>query len=210
MKDRAYKMIREVGADQAMSTLLGLLQDSTDGNVAGLAWDLRYSERVSNSHAAPRGKPLNWEGSPDLPRGYPGFEGRVWILFYQPLGRPLRASDLLSRFYMRTGTGGFGGYSGPWSQLYGAWYRALYEMGQAGRGDFARKYPEPQVYSWGARAFSDDWAGVHRDLVEPEQRRMIKRRLAGEKVDSIRVDWKEEYSASDLQERFPLPQEEKC
>lgn len=217
MKDRAYKMIREVGADQAMDTMLGLLQEASDGNVAGLAWDFRYSESVRNTHAAPRGKPTNWHCRDDLPRGYPGFEGRVWIMLYQPCVRPFHASDLVSKFCMRTGTGGFGSYSGPWRQMYSDWHQALrsardrastYEGAQRIDRQFRRRYPEPQVYSWHAVAFSDDWAGVHRDLAVPELRRIARQRLAGHVEDTIRVDWKEQYSAPDLQERFPLPQAE--
>lgn len=39
--------------------------------------DLSFSEVISNSHYAPIGKDTNWGRRPDLPRGYPGWSGRI-------------------------------------------------------------------------------------------------------------------------------------
>jgi hypothetical protein len=41
--------------------------------------DLRWSDRVSNSHNCPGNGVTNWHGSPDLPKGYPGWYGRIEI-----------------------------------------------------------------------------------------------------------------------------------
>src|SRR5579859_3405860 len=39
--------------------------------------NMHYSDNVSNTHAAPFGKPTNWRGEDHLPRGYPGWRGRI-------------------------------------------------------------------------------------------------------------------------------------
>lgn len=40
---------------------------------------MTWSERCSNTHCAPKGKPQNWGHDPDLPSGYPGWVG--WLYF---------------------------------------------------------------------------------------------------------------------------------
>lgn len=60
--------------------------------------NLRYSPSASNSHCAPRGKQTNWSGKDkDLPRGYPGFTGRIEGRFVEPIRKWKRWSNRLDR-----------------------------------------------------------------------------------------------------------------
>jgi hypothetical protein len=68
--------------------------------------DVQYSNTVSNTHSAPKGKKTNWGGrNPDVPRGYPGYEGRIEFQVSS------RFSGFGSSFFsnvlrLNTGTGG--------------------------------------------------------------------------------------------------------
>lgn len=71
--------------------------------------DVSYSNSVSNSHDAPRGKKTNWggretskDGKP-LPRGYPGFVGKIEYQMSHDIGW---GSDLFKGLGINTGTGG--------------------------------------------------------------------------------------------------------
>lgn len=72
---------------------------------------MRYDGNASNTHCAPRGKPENWGGKPGVPTGYPGFRGRIYIVFDNLVdpraGNPF--SDFLRYVGVHTGTGGGGG-----------------------------------------------------------------------------------------------------
>lgn len=69
----------------------------------------------------------------------PGFSGRVWIRYCNPIKR--FGSDGFRGTKTYTGTGGFGGYSGPWEAISTRKY-------QAGVRKLDRQYPEVQCYSW--------------------------------------------------------------
>lgn len=71
--------------------------------------NLRYSERVSNSHDCPVGGVTNWRGDElfkdgtPKPKGYPGWEGRIEFKKSHDTGF---SSDLLEPLRIHTGTGG--------------------------------------------------------------------------------------------------------
>lgn len=112
--------------------------------VVGFAWDIHHSDSVSNTHSSPEGYPQNWGGKKDLPRGYPGWVGRVWIRYDEKCHG--FGSDPFNRTLTHTGTGGFGGYSGPWERLGSYCYR-----------NKTIKYPSPEYYSWDYRFYELDW-----------------------------------------------------
>lgn len=95
-----------------------------EGNrVVGLSWNLTYSNSVSNSHHAPKGKPTNWGAyDKEIPRGYPGFSGRIWIRYEnQPVSF---GSSPFDGTCVHTGTGGAGNYRHPiWERLGGLFYK---------------------------------------------------------------------------------------
>jgi hypothetical protein len=112
----------------------------------GLSWELTHSMQISNTHHAPQGKVTNWGfDHPELPKGYPGWTGRVWVRYDTKLSHIMFGSDPFEGTLTYTGTGGYGGYDGPWENLISLWHRH--------RSDFH----ELQVYSWDFKIFDDDW-----------------------------------------------------
>lgn len=78
-------------------------------SIAYLKFSGKYDASVSNSHYAPIGSPTNWGRKPELPLYYPGFKGRLWIIYSrEPNGF---GSDFLSNTGLNSGTGGYGTYS---------------------------------------------------------------------------------------------------
>jgi hypothetical protein len=66
--------------------------------------DLTWSDWLSNSHSAPRGKQTNWGGDKkDVPRGYPGWGGKIEYEMSHDLGF---GSDIVKGLGINTGTGG--------------------------------------------------------------------------------------------------------
>jgi hypothetical protein len=74
---------------------------------------VQHGEHISNSHNAPRGKPTNWGRQPGLPRGYPGWGGRIEFQVL-PLDNGINGSSVGRLLRLHTGTGGgiSGGYYG--------------------------------------------------------------------------------------------------
>lgn len=118
--------------------------------VVGFAWDITYQDVVSNSHNATEGKLTNWDGTPDKPKGYAGFYGRVWIRYeVEPDGW---WSDAFTNTLTHTGTGGAGSYYGLWETISRAYWTKF--------GHKKSTYNKPAVYSWDYKIFLDDWPGV--------------------------------------------------
>lgn len=116
--------------------------------VLGLAWNITFSESVSNSHNAPEGYPTNWSSKKSLPKGYPGWEGRVWIR-YADHCRGF-GSDPFPATLSHTGTGGGGDYNGPWAKI----ANKVYKYNRQKKEKF---HPEPALYSWDYKIFLNDW-----------------------------------------------------
>jgi hypothetical protein len=68
--------------------------------------DMRWSPSCSNTHNAPHGKPTNWHCEPNIPRGYPGWKGRVRYLIEKNVNG--FHSEPLKRIGIHTGSGGSG------------------------------------------------------------------------------------------------------
>ena len=120
--------------------------------VLGFAWDVRYAD-VSNTHSCPESGKTNWSGrNPDAPRSYPGWSGRVWIRVGP--NNCSFGSDLFSQTLTYSGTGGAGGYSGPFSEI------SRYFWDRYGYKRPANRYPDPLIYSYDYRFYADDWPEV--------------------------------------------------
>lgn len=119
--------------------------------VVGFSWDLLHGNSISNTHACPIDGVSNWGCDPKKPRGYPGWTGRVWIRYDKPAVS--FGSDPFRITCTYPGTGGWGGYNGPWETLYNAWYTRYRGYKKPPRD----AYPEPQIYSWDYRFFDADW-----------------------------------------------------
>jgi len=120
--------------------------------VVGFSWSITHNSAISNSHYAPINGETNWSGDKsNVPRGYPGWQGRVWIRFNKdPDGF---SSDFFPATLTYPGTGGAGAYNGPWSAICAAWYRT-YGVGTKRK---PIRYPEPECRSWDYRFFDSDW-----------------------------------------------------
>ena len=122
--------------------------------VAGFAWEIRHS-MVSNSHDCPISGVTNWGGRDNLPKGYPGYSGRVWIRYAE---RVYDANGLFNATLTYPGTGGWGSYRGPWENICHVGYKSSWGKG-------LDEYPEPQVYSWDYRFFDSDFTGLEQMLM---------------------------------------------
>jgi len=141
--------------------------------VVGFKWNLRYTDQVSNTHSSPLEGVTNWGSDDDRPRGYPGFTGRVWIRYdREPKSF---GSEPFGRTTTHTGTGGYGSYSGPWTEI------SRYRYENRKRKD----YPEPQSYSWDYRFYLEDWPEIRRQ-VEQQQ---IWRALNGREGFTMDHEW---------------------
>ena len=122
--------------------------------VVGFAWDVSRSEEVSNTHSAPEGYPQNWARRDEsLPKSYPGWTGRVWIR-YADDPYSFSSSGTFEKTLTHTGTGGFGGYNGPWEGVGSARFRRY------GHSNTKTAYPEIHYYSWDYRFYDLDWPEI--------------------------------------------------
>lgn len=120
--------------------------------VQGFAWDVAHNNLVSNTHSSPQGHPQNWRGEQHLPRGYPGWFGRVWIRY---AGQPRSfGADPFDRTLTHTGTGGAGSYGGPWQGICSARWNRYGHRPPRGA------YPAVVCYSWDYRFYDLDWPGI--------------------------------------------------
>ena len=117
--------------------------------VVGFSWQITHSDCVSNSHSQPLDGVSNWGGKDDKPKGYPGWTGRVWIRYEK---EPTSfGSDPMANTLTHTGTGGYGGYGGPWEAISSARWRRY------GHEREASMYPQIACYSWDYRIYDMDW-----------------------------------------------------
>lgn len=70
--------------------------------------EMRWSESVSNTHDCPRGGVTNWWSKEDLPTGYPGWKGRIYLR--QDGATFSTAFQKLDYLNIYTGSGGGGHY----------------------------------------------------------------------------------------------------
>lgn len=130
-------------------------------NVVGFAWQINKSSEVSNSHSHPVDGMGNWSRRDDkLPTGYPGWSGRVWIRYNEDCKQ--WGSTPFSRTLTHTGTGGGGGYDGPWEDISNYRYRRY------GHKRSKDMYPTINCYSWDYRFYDMDWPLLQRFYEEEE------------------------------------------
>lgn len=170
LKNRIVKQFGEPNdLDQLARAVIGtidLYKDSTRSKTAkhkvvGFAWEIRYGN-VSNTHDCPIDGKSNWGGrDPDTPTSYPGWSGRVWIRYSNEHHNGF-GSDPFHDTLTYPGTGGWGGYEGPFQKISSA------RFARYGHTHPEDSYPEPQVYSWDYRFYEADWPGV-KEWVEKQK-----------------------------------------
>lgn len=117
--------------------------------LVGFAWGIYHYEQVSNTHCSPIGKPRNFYRTPDIPHGYNGFSGRVWLRFSE------WCYFDLSNTLTYTGNGGSGTYNGPWEYL-------------DTQADKYENFPDLFLYSYEYKFFLDDWPLIEKYTAEQQ------------------------------------------
>lgn len=147
------------------------LAEIAEPQTIGLKLDVGWSDRISNSHSSPQNGVQNFNSSNNLPRGYPGWSGRVWIRYAQE-ARPW-GSDSLLQVLLHTGTGGAGAYGGPWQDISSDLYAA----------DPKRYNRDMHLYSWDCKIWASDhpelW-DLHRQMQETLELDNAQRAIQGE------------------------------
>ena len=132
--------------------------------VVGFAWNISYCDEVSNHHNSPLGKETNYGNHKiNVPRGYHGFLGRVWIRYNcEPTGW---GSSAMEHTLVHTGTGGNGSYGGLWQYIATQRYKK-YNAGKACNSrEFVKKCA---CYSWDCKIFADDFP-IIADMISKQQ-----------------------------------------
>lgn len=140
--------------------------NSKHNNVlACLAFDVHYGDCVSNSHSAPVGKKQNWGGREEgVPRGYPGWSGRLWIVLNH---EPRRfGSDILHSSGIYSGTGGGGNYGNPYT-------KSLKEL--------PKKF---QHYGWDTIIWCDDFPEESKEILEFHRVSEAVAKISGERYST--------------------------
>lgn len=131
-----------------------------NNRVVGLTWDV-LPGKASNTHSAPHNGVQNFGRKAGKPESYPGWSGRVWVR-YENHGKRHTGSDLFWNTMTYTGTGGFGGYGGPWE-----WF-GNFRTSAAKRlniGPWEIKPPNENYYSWDYRFYDADWPHIYDELL---------------------------------------------
>lgn len=104
-----------------------------------------YSDRVSNSHAAPIGAITNWGGNNNGPRGYPGWTFRF---DYQVEGGNATgcSSEAWTYTGINTGTGGCGGSYYYYCEIFAHDWPAMYE--EEMRNAWIKKENDERQLAW--------------------------------------------------------------
>lgn len=141
--------------DELAECVIAVINSQPNGkskkyHVVGFAWVLCHSPSISNTHSSPEGYPQNFRQISELPKGYPGWGGRVWIR-YQDAPDSFGCSPFKMTL-SNTGTGGGGSYGGPWTEIEAVRYQKL---GNLSRSE--KHYPRINCYSWDYRIYDLDW-----------------------------------------------------
>jgi hypothetical protein len=146
---------------------------STYCKVIGFSWKVRYLKKAPSSHAAPvEGYRAHHRVGP----GYEGFYGRVWIRYAWD---PDHQSDMiLRRTLTYPGSGGGGGYGGPWAELCSLRHR--------------KKLPKPHCYSWDYTFYIDDWPALRKTFEQERIMNLLKSDTTSLEDMYHEYDWQDE------------------
>lgn len=135
-----------------------------DVGILGLSWDITYTDKVSNSHRAPIGEATNWDRDTTKPCHYPGFGGRLWIR-YKNYPKTF-GSEPVEKTFTHTGTGGVGGYIGPWERAISAYYN--YNLPRRGERVQKAVGTKPHCFSWDYRFFLQDFPALQKNIEQQQ------------------------------------------
>lgn len=120
-------------------------RDNTKNELLGIAFDVTYNNFISNTHSAPKNGVENFMCKKELPKGYPGFSGRVWYRTKNE-HNPKNTFKKFPTGCLHTGTGGYGSYD---SKLWNEFYIYNHHHGE--------KSDRPFIYSYDCKIFTDDF-----------------------------------------------------
>lgn len=147
----------------------------------GLVWDVTYKDSVSNTHSAPVNGFENFSCKPELPRGYPGFQGRVW---YRMENEKEFSWKPLAPSMTHTGTGGGGSYDCPvWNEYCSCHY--FYD----------NTTPlKPYVYSYDYRFYLMDFPDIEKQVLDEIHAQRVMAKLTNSRVIGIhhKFSWLDE------------------
>lgn len=71
--------------DDLARCIIAIANNSTEvGNsIVGFSWDIKYGQ-ISNTHNCPLNGVTNFKSAANLPKNYPGWQGRVWLRLAKP------------------------------------------------------------------------------------------------------------------------------
>ena len=79
-----------------------------DNELIVAKWNGTFDMSIPNTHSCPINGTTNWWGTKDAPKGYPGFAGRLWLVYkYSPSGF---GRELAKDSSIHPGSGGSGYY----------------------------------------------------------------------------------------------------
>lgn len=154
-----------------------------DLKLLGVAWNYRYSDMVSNTHSCPRNGETNWGGRKEnAPRGYPGYLGRLWVRYNKSPKMSGSGPFEFRECGVNIGTGGAGGYDGPWECV----GTAQYKIDIAKKKN--RRFRDLHLYSWGSEVFLDDLTDLTKEFIDTWR---IERALMNESTSlpDLRFEW---------------------
>jgi len=134
-----------------------------DNHIVYLAWQGSFSDTVSCSHHAPKGKSTNWGGrDKNKPTEYSGWYGRVWVS-YRYERRPFTfGSGIMQGTGISSGTGGGGLYDLPgWVNLHPQ-YRKY-------NGNSYGHYP----MSWDSKIFNLDFPLLNASYITDAKKQKV-------------------------------------
>jgi hypothetical protein len=149
-------------------SIVNAVNSKNNQKLVGLSLSLRWNDNVSNSHSAPRGKHTNFYAHAGLPTSYPGWSGRAWARFANGKLEGF-SSCQFNNTGLHPGSGGYGGYDGPWQKISSRHYAHNYFV-----------FKELQIYSWDCKIFAEDFP----DIVDLYKTEMAFKILSGDDGDS--------------------------
>lgn len=154
-KKKLQDLFDKHGEPSTINGIGNFILKACGDKLVGLQLDMRFIESVSNTHHAPIGKPRNWHSNPELPKGYPGYYGRIWLRASDTVPHnAFHCSDMLSSSSCAIGNigdGGYGPYGGMWENVYNTAYRLQRKNIEA---------KSPRCYSYDYRIFVEDFPSL--------------------------------------------------
>ena len=174
-------------------------------------FDLVYSDKVSNTHSCPENGITNWYGKPELPHGYPGWKGRIWIFeLHRPRSQLSWITDDVRAVRVWSGSGGAGLYDHH--QVNNTIYQKIRELYQV---DMAPRMKELcefwnsrkrtiHAYSFECRIYLDDFPELFKDERQKLQNKNLMLKIKNPKAKEIPFKYQYGIFVPEMLEHFGI------